>query len=137
MKKQIFAFVILFMLTLGACSNQSMPFDSAQLQNITMLDAGVWPANAYTEGIPVPPGTVAWAMLDAEHKSCSVSITNISESDFAGYMEILEQEGFFVIENTSEEIEGENYISIGTLLSDDTKFLSISYIPNSLTIYIS
>ena len=61
----------------------------------------------------------------------------LDKSDFAGYMEILEQEGFFVIENTSEEIEGENYISIGTLLSDGTKFLSISYIPNSLTIYIS
>ena len=30
-----------------------------------------------------------------------------------------------------------NYVSIGTLLSNDEKWLSISYIPNSLTIYIS
>ena len=52
-------------------------------------------------------------------------------------MELLNQEGFSVIENVSEEIEGENYVSIGTLLSNDEKWLSVSYIPNSLTIYIS
>ena len=53
------------------------------------------------------------------------------------YRILLNQEGFSVIENVSEEIEGENYVSIGTLLSNDEKWLSISYIPNSLTIYIS
>ena len=53
------------------------------------------------------------------------------------YMELLNQEGFSVIENVSEEIEGENYVSIGTLLSNNEKWLSISYIPNSLTICIS
>ena len=53
------------------------------------------------------------------------------------YMELLNKEGFSVIENVSEEIEGENYVSIGTLLSNDEKWLSVSYIPNSLTIYIS
>ena len=52
-------------------------------------------------------------------------------------MELLNQEGFSVIENVSEEIEGENYVSIGTLLSNEEKWLSISYIPDSLTIYIS
>ena len=52
-------------------------------------------------------------------------------------MEILNQKGFSLIENVSEEIEGENYVSIGTLLSNEEKGLSISYIPDSLTIYIS
>ena len=59
------------------------------------------------------------------------------QNDYNEYMELLNQEGFSVIENVSEEIEGENYVSIGTLLSNDEKWLSISYIPNSLTIYIS
>ena len=57
--------------------------------------------------------------------------------DYNEYMELLNQEGFSVIENVSEEIEGENYVSIGTLLSNDEKWLSIRYIPDSLTIYIS
>ena len=52
-------------------------------------------------------------------------------------MEILKQEGFSVIENVSEEIEGEDYVSIGTLLSGNEKWLTISYIPDNLTIYIS
>lgn len=49
----------------------------------------------------------------------------------------MNQEGFSVIENVSEEIGGENYVSIGTILSNNEKWLSISYIPDSLTIYIS
>ena len=52
-------------------------------------------------------------------------------------MKLLEQEGFSVIEDVSEEIKGQDYVSIGTLLSNDEKGLSISYIPDNLTIYIS
>ena len=40
------------------------------------------------------------------------------QNDYNEYMELLNQEGFSVIENVSEEIEGENYVSIGTLLSN-------------------
>ena len=69
--------------------------------------------------------------------SCNINLTGIRENDYNEYMELLNQEGFSVIENVSEEIEGENYVSIGTLLSNDEKWLSISYIPDSLTIYIS
>ena len=101
------------------------------------VDKGIWPVNEYTEGLPIPPGTVAWATLDTEHENCSVNLTGISDDDYSEYMEVLNQEGFSVIENVSEEIEEGNYVSIGTLLSNEDKWLSISYIPDSLTIYIS
>ena len=52
-------------------------------------------------------------------------------------MELLIQEGFSVVENVSEKIKGENYVSVGTLLSNGEKGLSISYIPDNLTIYVS
>lgn len=94
-------------------------------------------ANEYTEGLPVAPGTVAWAALDTEHENCNINLTGISENNYNEYMELLNQEGFSVIENVSEEIGGENYVSIGTILSNNEKWLSISYIPDSLTIYIS
>jgi len=93
--------------------------------------------NEYTEGLPVPSGTVAWAMLDTEHENCSISIVDIDESSYNEYMELLKQEGFSVIEDVSEEIKGQDYVSISTLLSNDEKGLSISYIPDNLTIYIS
>ena len=76
-------------------------------------------------------------VLDTEHENCSVNLTGISDDDYSEYMEVLNQEGFSVIENVSEEIEEGNYVSIGTLLSNEDKWLSISYIPDSLTIYIS
>ncbi len=85
-----------------------------------MLDAGVWPENDYTAGIPVPPGRVAWAMLDPGHESCSISLTDLTENDYRSYRKQLEQAGFTVLEETSEEVRGQAYVSIGTLLSGET-----------------
>lgn len=143
MKKCISILAVMFMISLAACSNQNISSATTsnegdtQSNSVVALDEGVWPVNEYTEGLPVPPGMVAWVILDTEHENCSINLTGISENDYNEYMEILNQEGFFVIENVSEEIEGENYVSIGTLLSNEEKGLSISYIPDSLTIYIS
>ena len=131
------------MLSLIACSKQGTTptgtgnTSNTQSENITMLDEGVWPANEYTEGLPVPPGTVAWAMLDTQSGYCSINIEEMSEAEYNDYMDLLKQEGYSVIEEVSEEIKGQDYVSIGTLLSNDEKGLSISYIPDNLTIYIS
>ena len=101
------------MISLAACSNQTISStptgneSNIQSNSITTLDKGIWPVNEYTEGLPVPPGTVAWATLDTEHENCSVNLTGISDNDYNEYMEVLNQEGFSVIENVSEEIEGE------------------------------
>ena len=128
MKKFVSIIAILLMLSLAACSNQDTPSaadnpSNTQTESNTMLDAGVWPVNEYTEGLPVPSGTVG--------------IVGISETDYNDYLELLKQEGFSIIEEVSEEIEGQDYVSIGTLLSNGEKGLSISYIPDNFTIYIS
>lgn len=141
-EKFVSIIAILLMLSLAACSNQDTPSaadnpSNTQTESNTMLDAGVWPVNEYTEGLPVPSGTVGWAMLDTEHENCSISIVDISETDYNDYLELLKQEGFSIIEEVSEEIEGQDYVSIGTLLSNGEKGLSISYIPDNFTIYIS
>ena len=142
MKKFVSIIAVLLILSLVACSNQDTPpttdnSSNTQSESITMLDEGVWPMNEYTEGLPVPSGTVAWAMLDTEHGNFSISIAGIDENDYDNYMELLIQEGFSVVENVSEKIKGENYVSVGTLLSNGEKGLSISYIPDNLTIYVS
>lgn len=141
-EKFVSIIAILLMLSLAACSNQDTPSaadnpSNTQTESNTMLDAGVWPVNEYTEELPVPSGTVGWAMLDTEHENCSISIVDISETDYNDYLELLKQEGFSIIEEVSEEIEGQDYVSIGTLLSNGEKGLSISYIPDNFTIYIS
>lgn len=145
MKKIVFLITVLLMLPLGACSNSITTNTSAgttgasdtQAEGITMLDGGVWPANEYTVGLPVPPGTVSWAALDTGHRNCSINIANISESDSNDYVELLKQEGFSLITDVSEEIKGQDYVSVGTLLSDGEKGLSIAYGADNFTIYIT
>ena len=143
MKKLIPILAVLLVLSLAACSNQDTTSNNAgttsntQSENITMLDEGVWPVNEYTEGLPVPPGTVAWAMLDTQSGYCSINIEEMSEAEYNDYMDLLKQEGYSVIEEVSEEIKGQNYVSIGTILSNGEKGLSISYIPGNFGIYIS
>ena len=101
MKKIVFVAALLLMLSLSACARQDRESngtdnaDDLQAESITMLDACVWPVNEYTQGLPAPSGTVAWAMLDAEHGNCSISIADVTERDFADYRACLEQAGFF------------------------------------------
>ena len=143
MKKNISVLTIMHTISLAACSNQdisSAPADNGSntpSNSVSILEEGVWPANEYTEGLPIPPGTVTWATLDAEHENCSVNLTDISETDYNEYIEALKQGGFSIAEDVSEEIEGQDYVSIGTLLSNEEKWIAISYIPDSFTIYIS
>lgn len=143
MKKLISAVAILIILALTACSNQtSAPNDNSNAINllsegITMLDDDMWPENEYTDGLPVPNGTVAWAMLDTERGNCNINIVDIAENDYNDYMKLLEQNGFSITEGVAEEVKGQDYVSIGTLLSNGEKGLSIGYIPDNLTIYIS
>ena len=141
MKKMIAA--LLCAAVLSACSFQNASSaeigvkEGAQSQNIIMLDEGIWPVNMYTDGLPVPPGTVRWASLDTEHENCSISIADMSETEYNDYMILLQEEGFSVIQDVSEEIEGQGYVSTGSLLSDGEKGLSISYADEIFMIYIS
>lgn len=139
MKKTILLLAMLLTISLSACSNQDLspaPADEGT-QPVATLEAGVWPANAYTQGLPVPPGTVAWATLDAEQGNCCVNLTDVGETEYEEYIETLKQEGFSVVENVSEQIQGQDYVSIGTLYLKEDKWISISYMPDSFMIYIS
>lgn len=139
MKKTILLLAMLLTISLSACSNQDLspaPADEGT-QPVATLEAGVWPANAYTQGLPVPPGTVAWATLDAEHGNCCVNLTGVGQSEYEEYIEVLQQEGFSAVEGVSEQIQGQEDVSIGTLYLKEDKWISISYISDSFVIYIS
>lgn len=137
MKKSILMIVLLLALILTACSNRTETSVDAPPQAYTQLDEGVWPVNAYTDGLPVPPGTVAWVMIDAERNHCSVGIEDIAESEFDDYLNRLKQAGFSVVEDVSEKIKGQDYVSVGAILSNGEKGVSVSYVPGNLAIYIT
>lgn len=109
MKRFIPGIAILLILSLTACSAPKTPpkdtgdASNSQSEGIIRLDEGEWPVNEYTEGLPVPTGTVAWAMLDTEHGNFSISIAGIDEKGYDNYMELLIQEGFSVVENAATQ----------------------------------
>lgn len=139
MRKFISIVALMLALLLVGCSNQntSTETDDSTAGSITMLDEGVWPDNEYTDGLPVPNGTVVWAALEETSGYCAVTIEDISEEEYTKYMELLKAEGFSEIDEVSEEVDGQDYVSIGTIMQNAEKGLSISYIPVTLTIRIS
>lgn len=144
MKKLVSSIAVLisiFMLT--ACSSHldaqksNDNSDNATLpEYITMTQDGIWPDNDYTEGLPVPSGTVEWVILDSEQKICNISITDLNEEGFHEYMQNLSELGFSEVESVSEEIKAEGYVSVGTILSNGTKSISIAYADDKMSIYI-
>lgn len=144
MKKLLSIIVaLIFMFTLAACSDHldapesSNDSDNTTLpEHITMTQDGVWPENDYTEGLPVPLGTIEWVMLDSEQNICSISITDLNEGSYQEYMQDLSELGFSEVESVSEEIKAEGYVSVGTILSNGTKSLSIAYADEKMSIYI-
>ncbi len=139
MKKTVLAFMLVLTFVLTACSGQKAAQDTGNVssESLTMLDEGVWPVNEYTDGLPVAPGTVSWAALDTVNGFCCINLVDMTDDEYNAYMELLLESGYSVIEDVSEEIKGQNYVSIGTVLSDGERGLSISHTTNDLSIYIS
>ncbi len=131
------------LLSLTACSTQENlsetdreSISSDSQSNITMVEDSVWPDNEYTEGLPVPNGTVVWVMVDSENEYCCINVDNIGQGEFDEYIQALTDLGFNEIESTSEVIDRENYVSIGTIYSNGKKSLSIAYADANFVINI-
>ncbi len=139
MKKSVFTIIIVLLLALTACSNQNtvQNTSSTTTDSLITLDEGTWPENEYTDGLPVAPGTVSGTVLDTANGFCGISLTDITDDEYNAYMELLKENGYSVTESVSEEIEGQGFVSIGTVLSNGERGLSISYTPDNLSIYIS
>lgn len=139
MKKIICILFLLLAFTLTACSGQtrtSSTTDSSS-SGIVTLNKDIWPQNEYTDGLPVSPGTVSGGTLDKEKGYCAIFLTDITDEEYQAYLEELQEKGFQITEEVSEEIDGQDYVSTGILLSDGERGLSISHIPNQLNLYIS
>lgn len=143
MRKNVLILILIFYIMISACSKQENANDTEgfgdgeSVQVPTMIYDDVWPKNEYTADLPVPAGTISWVMLDDEKGYCGINLVDVEDSQYQAYMEQLKQAGFSITNEVSEEINGEGYVSIGTLLSDESRGLSISYIPGNLGIYIS
>ena len=133
----IFAVLLAILCTLTSCSGEGTQHSSGMPGSLVSLPGGAWPQNRFTEGIPVPPGTVEYGLLDTEKEYCSVFLNGLTDEEYHTYMTRLKEAGFEVVEEVSEDIEGQDYVSIGTVLFSQENAISISYIPGRLGVYIS
>lgn len=130
--------VFLLVLSLAACSNQkAQNRESQSPESAIIFDTGKWPENKFTEGLAIPSGTVSTTIIDEKNEYCSINIVEIEENEYNDYMKQLNKDGFSIVKEVSEEIEGQGYVSENIVLSDGKKWLSVSHIPNNLILYIS
>lgn len=140
MKKLTLLIALLVMLSLTACTfsaDKGSDKETTHFENVVALEKGVWPENEYTNKLPVPKGTVTWAMIDTENEYCSVSVEELEEDDYKNYMELLYEKGFSVIESTNERIPWQEYGSSNALMFDGEKYISVSYTNCTLVLYIT
>ena len=130
---------LLLVLALTACAAPGTPQETSASpsEGLVVLDEGTWPENIYTEGFTVPPGTVRWAVLDTARGYCGVSLTDLTDDSYRAYMEQLRAEGFSPVKESAEEAGRQRDLSVGALLSDGEKAVSISYASGNLSMYLS
>ena len=120
-------------LALSACSaekpNGITVEDSLEKlpESVIFIDDGKWPENEYTQDIPVLPGTVGWVMLDHTRETCGIQSSGMTKAQFDAYYKTLQNAGFAVTERVEEESGGQNCISIGTVLSNGSRSVSLAY----------
>lgn len=133
---------ILIAASLAACS--AVKPNDIQIHNswesfpdsITFIDDGTWPENDFTEDIPVPVGSVSWVVLDSKNESCNIQIAEITKAQFDAYYKNLLSSGYNEIEKVEEETKGQSYISIGTIISNESKSISLAYTESVLMMTI-
>lgn len=131
------------LLSLTACSVKkpvNLPIEDAMTQipeSIELDQTDEWPENHYTDDLPQPAGKVLWSMVDLEQDTCGITIRGLSKDGIDDYMDALQNAGFKKIKKMDKPLVEEGYVSLGTLFSDGTRTLSLSYSDPVLMITIS
>ncbi len=141
MKKLFFILLALLavLVSICSCAKNDGVNDNADDTGYIVSDDCTWPDNSYTKNLPIPQGTVLRTVEDTSNGTFSISLTDLNKADYDSYITALQGEGFEIVDQVSEEIEGQDYTAYGIVLSgkNGKVGLSISYTPNSMVIYVS
>lgn len=140
MKKNRMGIILGVMLLLGlvACGNaEKVTEDTSEPGSVEYVYDVTWEELEYAAELPTPAGNINYVMKNEAEQWCSIFVEGMSETDYNEYMDCLYEQGFQVITSKSDKVKGQNYVSIGTALSDGTTGLSVSYADGILGIYIS
>lgn len=143
MKKIIVTILCIIMIVFLAACTAERPANISIMnsvdtppESVVIFEDSVWPKNEYTENIPVPPGMVGWTMLDNANESCNIQISDITQAQFDAYYQKLLNSGFKEVEKVEEDVNGQEYISIGSIISDGNKSISLAFADTTLMMTI-
>lgn len=129
-------FITIVISMMPACSKSPTTGSSNSENSQIALEAGKWPKNKYTQNIPKPnSGKVVRGQIDLEKNFCFIELSDISTKESEQYLQELEDSGFKQTENVSEQINSDT-TSVGTRYANGKTSLNISYLDDSLLIYI-
>lgn len=117
---------------LTACARSTVP--APQVTPLVQA-TDTWPQNEYTQGIPVPPGTVTQVQLSEQPPYCAILLDGVSDGQFDEYLNTLCEAGFSQVESASEQVDGA--LSIGTLYSNGSRHLSLAHSAQQLSLYLA
>lgn len=140
MRKKLIGIALCMVLFLGlvACGNsEKVAEDAPGLGAVEYVYDVTWEELEYTAGLPAPTGTINCAMLNEAGQWCGVFMEDVSEAEYNEYMDSLQEQGFQMVTSKSGEVKGQNFVAVGTVLSNGTGGLSVSYADGVLGIYIS
>lgn len=80
--------------------------------------------------IPVPPGTVNWAMTNKEKGIYTVQLKSASEEALKQYTSALKKTGYQEV----DRVNGETRFSIGSVFADGNEMVSLAYSQQILTV---
>lgn len=137
MRETIAIFMSIMLCFLTACNMQKSDNGAGiNPEAFVILDSEVWPQNEYTEELPVPAGQINNAYIDSQNNFCFILVGDISKTEFDEYISSLKNKGYSETEYVTEEISSEGYTSIGTLYSNGTTSISVSFADSTMGMYI-
>ena len=120
--------------TAGKSSAQTV--DDTPWPQITYTDE--WPDNQNTIGVPIPSaGSIAQVVSPSDGRYCSVTLEEVSENAVENYLINLEESGFFLLEDVSEDLSGDGDLSIGATYSNGKIGVSIAYYGGVFSLYMA
>lgn len=147
MKYRFLALAAALLLLCPSCSAGTA--NSGQTESADPVQTGIganwastdeWPVNAYTAGVPVPPGEVRQVLLDEANGFCAVSLDGVSRAEVDAWREELASSGFRLLAGVEEDVKGtvpSGSVAIGEVYTDGSVSCSVSHSADLLALYCS
>ena len=125
------------LMVIAACGTPKKQEENMEnLENVEFLYDVSWDELEYTADLPAPAGKISYVMRNKMEQWYGVFVEDMSEIEYNAYMDSLYQQGFQLVTSQSDEVKEQEHVAIGTVLSNGTRGISISYADGMFGLFI-